>query len=59
MFLFLCVFGGLAGYDEGSVEVLESDEWEVVRVRFVDLCLERSIKIIRCVMYLKKTKYLS
>jgi hypothetical protein len=120
MFLFLCVFGGLVGYDEGSrwdnfwngrkyeqpnenslrlcgldfykmigkedfeemkrwgkeeiiwsfwkktwrrlfcflwtfseiiVEVLEGNEREVVRVRFVDFCLEGSTKTIHYAMY--------
>ncbi len=33
------------------MEVLEGNEGEVVGVRFVDLCLEGSIKTICCVMY--------
>jgi hypothetical protein len=33
------------------VKVLEGDEGEVMGVKFVDLCLERRIKIIRYVMY--------
>jgi hypothetical protein len=33
------------------VKVLEGDEGEVVGVRFVDLCLEGSTKIIRYAMY--------
>jgi hypothetical protein len=36
------------------VEVLEGDEEEVVGVRFVDLCLERSTKTICCAMYLER-----
>ncbi len=33
------------------MEVLEGNEGEVVGVKFVDLCLKGSTKIIRCVMY--------
>jgi hypothetical protein len=36
------------------VEVLEGDEREVVGVRFVDICFERSTKIIRYAMYLER-----
>ncbi len=33
------------------MEVLEGDEGEVVGMKFVDLCLEKKTKIIRCVIY--------
>jgi hypothetical protein len=36
------------------VELLEGNEGKVVGVRFIDLCLERSTKIVRCIMYLKR-----
>jgi hypothetical protein len=36
------------------VEVLEGNEGEVVGVRFVDMCLERSTKTIYCAMYLER-----
>jgi hypothetical protein len=33
------------------VDVLEEDQGEVVKVRFIDLCLERSTKTIHCAIY--------
>jgi hypothetical protein len=36
------------------VELLEGDERKVVGVRFIDLCLERSTKIVCCIMYLER-----
>ncbi len=36
------------------MEVLEGNEREVVGMRFVDLCLEGSTKIIRYAMYSKR-----
>jgi hypothetical protein len=36
------------------VEVLEGDEKEVVGMRFVNFCLERSTKIIYRAMYLER-----
>jgi hypothetical protein len=35
------------------VEVLEGDERKVVGMRFINLYLERSTKIIHCIMYLE------